>query len=194
MKRLLATYSNSVMTLVMLAVFLVLVGIASRYPAEARFMPFVVGIPPIFLCLLQLVLDARERRRTAAAVDTRSDIAKAQDAVTRAAGRPLDVDPALVALLDTTGPQISPQERVRREFILWGYFLGFIGGILLFGFWVAIPAFLVGFLRFQAKSSWRTALLLGLGTSIALFLVFEYGLKVQLHRGFIVSYALDLLG
>lgn len=192
MKRLLATYSNSVMTLVMLAVFLVLVGIASRYPAEARFMPFVVGIPPIFLCLLQLVLDARERRRTT--IDTRSDIEKAQDAVARAAGRPLAVDPALSALLEASEPQMSPQERVRRELVLWGYFLGFIGGILLVGFWVAIPAFLVSFLRFQAKSSWRTALLLGLGASIALFLVFEDGLKVQLHRGFIVSYALDLLG
>ena len=176
----------------MLAVFLVLVGIASRYPAEARFMPFVVGIPPIFLCLLQLVLDARERRRTA--IDTRSDIEKAQDAVAHAAGRPLDIDPALSTLPGATAPQMSPQERVRRELVLWGYFLGFIGGILLVGFWVAIPAFLVSFLRFQAKSRWRTALGLGLGASIALFLVFEYGLKVQLHRGFIVSYVLDLLG
>src|SRR5262249_36175962 len=63
MKPLLGKYSNSAMTLVMLGIFLVLVGIATRYPAEARFMPFVVGIPPIILCLIQLVLDARDRRR-----------------------------------------------------------------------------------------------------------------------------------
>ena len=55
----LAKYSNSTMTLVMLAIFLVLVGVASRYPAQARFMPYVVGIPPILLCLLQLIIDAR---------------------------------------------------------------------------------------------------------------------------------------
>ena len=70
-------------------------------------------------------------------------------------------------------------------------FLGFIAGILLFGFWGAIPVFLVGFLRFQAKSSWARSLILGLGVSIALFFVFERGLKVQLHRGFVVSYVMD---
>jgi hypothetical protein len=191
MKPLLAKYSNSVMTLVMLAVFLVLVGIASRYPPEARFMPWVVGIPPILLCLLQLVLDARERRRAAEAVDTRSDLEKAQDQVSRMAGRQVDFD--MAALPGADAPQTSPEEQVRRELILWGYFLGFIGGILLFGFWVAIPVFLVGFLRFQAKSRWRTALLLGIGASIALFLVFEHGLKVQLHRGFVVSAVVDYL-
>jgi Tripartite tricarboxylate transporter TctB family/Sulfite exporter TauE/SafE len=191
MKPLLARYSNSAMTLVMLAIFLVLVGIAVGYPAEARFMPLVVGIPPILLCLVQLVLDARERRQLAA--DTRSDIEKAQDKLARLVGHPVNVDLIQAALPNAVEPDIAPQERVRRELILWGYFLGFIGGILLFGFWVAIPIFLVAFLRFQARSSWRTSLLLGLGASIALFLVFERGLKVQLHNGFIVNYALDRL-
>ena len=82
---------------------------------------------------------------------------------------------------------------MRRELILWGYFLGFIAGILLFGFWIAIPVFLVTFLRFQAKSSWTTSLLLGIGASIALYFVFERGLKVQVHRGFVVTYVLDRL-
>jgi hypothetical protein len=191
MKPLLAKYSNSVMTLVMLAVFLVLVGIASGYPPEARFMPWVVGIPPILLCLLQLVLDARERRRAAGAVHTRSDLDKGLDQASRIAGRPVEFN--IAALPGADAPQISPEEQVRRELILWGYFLGFIGGILLFGFWVAIPVFLVCFLRFQAKSSWSTALLLGLGASVVLFFVFERGLKVQLHRGFVVSTMVDYL-
>ena len=37
------------------------------------------------------------------------------------------------------------------------------------------------------------SLALGLGASIALFFVFERGLKVQLHRGFVVSYVMDLM-
>ena len=185
MKSLLGKYSNSSMTLVMLGIFVVMVAVASRYPAEARFMPFVVGIPPILLCLLQLVLDARARRREA--VDTRSESEKTQEAVARMVGHPIDtVAPAGAA-------PISPEETRRRELILWGYFLGFIGGILLFGFWAAIPVFLVAFLRFQAKASWRTTLLLGIGASVALFLVFERGLKVQVHRGFVTTFVLDHL-
>ena len=42
------------------------------------------------------------------------------------------------------------RERVRREIIVWGYFLGLIAGILLFGFRIAVPIFLIAFLRFQA--------------------------------------------
>jgi len=51
--------SSLAMTLVMLTIFTAFVFIASGYPANARFMPFVVGIPAIGLCILQLVLDAR---------------------------------------------------------------------------------------------------------------------------------------
>lgn len=194
MKQVLDKYSNSAMTLLMLAIFLVLVGIASRYPAEARFMPFVVGIPAILLCLVQLWLDARKRRQAA---EPQRDGEPTPD------GRPpialASIDAAIAqaasqsALPDAAATPLSPEERVRRERILWGYFLGFIGGILLFGFWAAIPVFLVGFLRFQAKSRWTTALLLGLGASVALYLVFERGLKVQLHRGFVVGAVLERL-
>jgi hypothetical protein len=186
----LAKYSNSTMTLVMLAIFLVLVGVASRYPAQARFMPYVVGIPPILLCLLQLVMDARERRK-AVAVDMRSAAEVAEDNVSRLVGRPIDLDVPPAAMSGVADAPLSKEETVRRELVLWGYFLGFIGGILLFGFWVAIPVFLVTFLRFQAKSSWRTSLLLGIGASVALFFMFERGLKVQVHRGFVTEYVLD---
>jgi hypothetical protein len=190
MRALLAKYSNSTMTLVMLGIFLVLVGVASRYPTQARFMPLVVGIPAILLCLLQLFIDARERRQAAEATDTRTPAEMAEETVSRLVGRPIDV--AHAALLGSAEPPISPEETVRRELVLWGYFLGFIGGILLFGFWVAIPVFLVGFLRFQARANWRTSLLLGIGGSIALFMMFERGLKVQVHRGFVTEYVLDL--
>jgi len=186
MKSLLGKYSNSSMTLVMLGIFVVMVAIASRYPAEARFMPFVVGIPPILLCLLQLVLDARARHRPPA--DASSDIERAQATASQIVGHQVEFGAS-----GTTEPQLSPAETVHRELVLWGYFLGFIAGIVLFGFWVAIPLFLVSFLRFQAKAGWRTALPLGVGASVALFLVFERGLKVQVHSGFVTSFVLDHL-
>ena len=60
---------RSTMTLVMLVIFVTLVWIATGYPANSRFMPFVVGIPAIGLCLLQLVLDARGHRRETKRLD-----------------------------------------------------------------------------------------------------------------------------
>jgi hypothetical protein len=114
----------------------------------------------------------------------------AEDKVSRLVGRPIDLEVPPAAVSGAEAP-LSQQETVRRELVLWGYFLGFIGGILLFGFWIAIPVFLVAFLRFEAKSSWRTSLMLGVGASIALFFMFERGLKVQVHRGFVTEYVLD---
>jgi hypothetical protein len=183
--------SSLVMTFVMLAIFVVMVGIASGYPPNARFMPFVVGLPAIALCLLQAALDLRERRQVAEEADGRGAFAQAEETVSRIAGHKVEFEVAREPLpvLETDVPPES--ETVRRELIMWGYFLGFIGGILVFGFWVAIPIFLVAFLRFQAKSSWRTALALGLVASVALFLIFEKGLKVTLHPGFVSEYLLD---
>ena len=42
--------ANSVMTIVMLAIFVTMVAVSSSYPEGARFMPFVIGIPGIVLC------------------------------------------------------------------------------------------------------------------------------------------------
>ena len=186
-------FSSLVMTLVMLTIFVVLVFIASGYPANARFMPFVVGLPAIGLCLLQLALDIRERRHVAVSADHRSIFEKAEETVSRIAGRQVEFEVAheQPAVVETDIPPDG--ETVRRELVLWGYFLGFIGGILLFGFWVAIPVFLVTFLRFQAKSSWRTSLVLGIAASIAFFFIFEKGLRVSLHPGFVTGSVFDQL-
>jgi hypothetical protein len=194
MKSSIMKYSNSFMTVVMLALFVALVGLASGYPPGARFMPFVVGIPAIVLCLLQLALDARQRRRGETEVsDTRSAKEKAEEKVSRMAGRRVDFQISH-EFMPGVGPEIPPQERVRREMVLWGYFLGFIAGIIVFGFWVAIPVFLVAFLRFQAKASWLFSLGLGMGASLLMSFVFERLFRVVLHTGFITDYVLGLFG
>ena len=52
------------MTLVMLAIFVAMVAIAWQYPPDARFMPWVIGIPAIALCLLEIALDWRAAARS----------------------------------------------------------------------------------------------------------------------------------
>lgn len=182
--------SSIVMTLVMLTIFVVLVVVATSYPANARFMPFVVGLPAIGLCLLQLLLDLRERRRVAIA-DPRTTFKKAEETVARISGRHVEFEIAQEPPAIVEADPLPEGDTVRRELVIWGYFLGFIGGILLFGFWVAIPVFLVTFLRFQAKLSWRSSLIFGLAASLAFFLIFERGLGVSLHPGFVTGYIFD---
>jgi hypothetical protein len=187
-------YSNSFMTLVMLGIFIVLVSVASRYPAGARFMPFVVGIPAIFLGLVQLILDARERwQRDHEARDTRTEAEKAEEKVSRLVGHHVDFKISH-EFMAGVGDEMPADEMARREVVIWTYFLSFIVGLILFGFWVAIPIFLVVFLRFQAKSSWVMSFGLSIGASLAMYFFFERLFRVILHSGFITDYVLGLFG
>jgi hypothetical protein len=174
------------MTLTMLVIFTVMVGVASTYPAEARFMPFIVGIPAIALCLLQLALDLY-RRRAPAAEDDRDTLKQAEDQVARIAGHRVQFDmPSENALF--TASEHDGNERVRREIIVWGYFLALIAGILLFGFHITVPVFLIAFLRFQAEASWRSAVAYGGLGALAMYVLFEKVLKVALHNGFVTDF------
>ena len=185
--------TSFLMNFVMLAIFVALVGVATQYPPQARFMPMVVGIPAIVLCLLQIFIDIREARRHIVEVeDTRSDVEKAQDEISRYAGRKVESEASNSADIPVMLDSGIPPNMVRREVILWAYFLSFVSSILVLGFWPTIPVFLVIYLRYEAILSWRNALLSGLiGTGI-LYLGITKGLRVELHWGFLTSYLFDL--
>jgi hypothetical protein len=165
-------------TLGMLAILTAFVVTANFYPPGARFMPFVVGIPAIGLCLLQLILDLRARGiphvKTLPPLPVSGPGAEAIEA----------------AELE---PELSQWETIRREIVMWVFILAFIGAILLFGFWIAIPVFLVSFLRFQASANWRLALSLSLAATIFLYLAVEQGFRIELHRGFVTQAVSDRL-
>jgi hypothetical protein len=174
------------MTLLMLAIFTVMVGLAATYPPEARFMPFIVGIPAIALCLLQLALDFYRQRHPETG-GTGDALQQAEDQVARIAGRRVAFDmPSDNALFTDTA--FDEREKVRRELVVWGYFLALIAGILLFGFRITVPVFLIAFLRFQAGTSWRNALAYGGLGAIAMYVLFEKVLKVSLHAGFLTDF------
>ena len=172
------------MSAVMLAIFAVMVGIATQYPPQARFMPLVIGIPGIVLCLFQLFLEFRARRRPLSeSTASRSDFEQAREEVATIVGRKLDF-PAAHGALPKSG-------QTRREIILWATFIGLVAGLILFGFWLTIPVFLALFLRCYAKESWLFSLVLSAAATALLFLIFAKGLGVTLHGGFMTGYLLD---
>lgn len=187
----LSKYSNSFMTLFMLVVFTTMVIISSRYPAGARFMPYVLGFPAIALCFLQLFLDARERRSVAQS-EGKSDVERAEEQVSKAVGHEVHFDVGNILL--PVDPTMDPKEQLRREAIAWGYFLGLIVSIIFLGFHFSVPAFLILFLRYRAEQSWKMTLGLTALASFFLFFAFEQVLRISLHTGFITDRILDAFG
>jgi Tripartite tricarboxylate transporter TctB family len=165
------------LTAIMLLIFSTMVGIATQYPADARFMPFVVGIPGIALCLLQLALDA---------VRAHDGHLSRHFQTAPKAGKPIET---VAAELPEFGGHTA-----KRELRMWGYFVAFIAGVLGFGFYVSIPIMLVTFLRRDAGASWRSALLLGIGATAVLYVMFGVILQIRLHPGFVTPLILRGFG
>ncbi len=180
------------MTLIMLLIFTTMVGIASTYPPGARFMAFTIGFPAIGLCLIQLALDVF-RRRAPEADDSRDPLKQAEAQVARIAGRRVHFEmPSENAIFTET--TYSEREKLRREIIVWGYFLSLIAGILLFGFRITVPIFLIAFLRGQAGTSWRNAVIFGGAGALVLHILFERVLRVSLHSGFLIDFLAERFG
>ncbi|HET7681618.1 MAG TPA: hypothetical protein VFK79_15950, partial [Xanthobacteraceae bacterium] len=179
-------YSRFVMTILMLAIFSVMVAVASRYPAGARFMVFVVGFPAIALCLLQLVLDLREFRNETARAAVGGMPAAAPDTP----GVPADVSLQMQMNADGLAVDSYSPETVRKELIVWGYIFALIGSILFFGFYITVPIFLVVFLHFYAQASWRMTILLPAAVCAFLYVLLGYVFRMTLHIGFVTEYLL----
>jgi hypothetical protein len=73
-----------------------------------------------------------------------------------------------------------------RELIIWLYFAAFIAGVLIFGFYVAVPVMLVAFLHFETRFSLPRALLAGVGATAILYAAFGTVLQIRLHHGFVM--------
>lgn len=76
---------------------------------------------------------------------------------------------------------------IRREAALFGFLVALIAGILVLGFWLTAPLFLIAFLRFHERESWRFTLALSAGGWLVLYLIFDRALGILLHRGFLIE-------
>ena len=146
------------MSLAMLVIFGGMVGMATTYPPETRLLPLVIGIPGILLAAIQVAMDFADAKRKAGSVK------------------------------DSEAEEPAPAAgTVKRELVLLAYLVARAAAILLFGFWLTIPVFVIVFLRAHEGESWRLTLGLALGVWAGLYLVFDRLLEILVHRGFVID-------
>ncbi len=160
---------NVLMSLVMLAIFVGMVAMAATYPPATRFLPFVIGIPGILLAEHQVATEIADARR--AAVPARH-----------------------ATLSETTAAKaeaiLEPPGDVLREIVLLAYLVGLAAAVLVLGFWLAIPLFVIAFLRFHERETWTLTLALTATAWVVLYLVFDSVLGIIVHEGFLTEYLL----
>lgn len=188
-------HGRSLLSLAMLVFFSVMVYIASGYPFLAAMLPMVIGIPGIALSALQLCLDIRDYHRVEGKIDPRTAFEIYMDEIKHNTGGQVEMEIApttkeLTTLVDD--PSVVGRTRGQRELLLWGYFFGLVIAVLLFGFWIGIPLFLVSFLRFYARESWRLTAILTATAWIVLYVGLVLVLEQVLFEGFITGYVMEL--
>jgi hypothetical protein len=124
------------------------------WPAKAALYPRAVGIPLFLLAVAETLLSLRGRAEPEAAT---MDVALSAD--------------------------VAPDVARRRTLATAGWLVGFYLAVLLVGFPVAVPAFVLGYLRAQAREGWPLALLLTAGATGGFHLLFVRLLHVPFAEG-----------
>ncbi|MDP2643619.1 MAG: tripartite tricarboxylate transporter TctB family protein [Desulfobacterales bacterium] len=88
---------------------------------------------------------------------------------------------AAKALKETPGPGTPAPAKPegRRILEIWSWVLGFIAGIHLLGFLIAIPLFLLSFLFFFAKRSFVNSSIISIVFTVGIYLLFYVGLQTE---------------
>jgi hypothetical protein len=99
----------------------------------------------------------------------------------------LSVAQLVKELRDNPGAVVIPAER-RREATMFAWFIGFVAGLVLFGFLYAGPALVAIYLYFAGRERWYTALAAAIVTWAILFGIFERFLGLPLFDGLAVQW------
>lgn len=175
------------LTLIMLIIFTTMVLISLGYPAGARFMPLIVGIPGILMCLIQLTMDWFATHKTKADTYFHSEH--------RAGEHKLEEYPTSEheEITHAEEPEFGP-ETLKDELKIWIYFLAFMAGVILFGFNLSVPVLVALYLWREAEVKLPWALVSAAVCTGVMYFMFEWLLRFQLHSGFVTDSVLKSLG
>jgi uncharacterized integral membrane protein len=174
------------LVLAMTAMVAYMVQTATGFTRSPRTAPLLIGIPTLFLLFLQISRDVRAM----VAGDRTGATASAQEADRYGAS----VIPEEVRERATAGDRPQPLTVTSEQpgakgpasaspviGTLWVLLLIII--VWLLGMFIAIPTYIVLFMRFFGRETWRLSLSFAVGTSIATYLFFVLILDVQLAPG-----------
>jgi hypothetical protein len=182
-------HPRTLVSVAMFAIFATMVAIASGYPWQAAMLPVVIGVPGMLLSLLQVVLDIRGYHRAEGVIDPRTAFEIYMDELKEGTKGQVEIDigPARELTTLVEDPSTVGRSRGRREFLLWVAFYGLVSLVLVFGFWIGIPAFLIAFLRYYARESWRLTLTLTAAAWASMYVLLVLVLEQVLFEGFLTG-------
>jgi len=141
-------------------VFAVFIILGWGYAKRPRIVPLTFSIPGLALSVLHLGNSIVKARRSQK--EQQSD----------ARPKPAEI------FADAQQPFLSTE--TRKIFEIWAWTIALAVGINFMGFMIALPLFLVTFVKFFAKYSWKLGTLIAASFTLAVYLLFYVVLKTTL--------------
>lgn len=148
---------STVINFLMMAMFIGMLYLSRDYPAVSRRVPLVIAIMGLIFCLSLLIRDTIMARRR----------------------------PSAEQAVSTKHDEKKAEAPTKREYAMLLWLSILLGVILVLGFWVGIPFFVIAFMRFFGHESWKLSTACAGGTWISLYLIFHVALKASLYGGII---------
>lgn len=162
---------GSLFTLLALLFVVLLFWLSTGYPPRARYVPQVIAIFTLICLLMQLVLDSFPRL-----LDFYQRVEK---------GDIFRFDETFGEQAKGDGPEL------RLEMVAYFWLAVLLVGLLLFGFLISIPFYVLFYLRFQAQLKWLKSALYGIGTFLFIYFLFVRLFSIRLYPGILIETFLD---
>jgi hypothetical protein len=171
---------NLLFSLGMTILFLFLLVVTMGYGYRTKLVPMVVLVPGLIAAALQFLLDLREALR--GEKPAKPEVAEEQ------ASAPVAETEVVKPGKGAKKEKLTPQEKRRREWIAVGWLFLSVALIAVLGLSVAIPVFVIAYMRFYGRESWRLSIGIAALMWAFVYVVFVWGMRSQLHPGLILEW------
>ncbi len=96
--------------------------------------------------------------------------------------------PGTVAKPEKKSKKVTGKERTKRELIGVAWIISYVAALMLFGFPLATIAYLVGFLHFYGKESWKLTIIYTVVLFAFIWIAFVVFLKSNLYWGLVFDW------
>lgn len=159
--------SSGLFTFSALVFVVLLLWIAAAYPPRARQVPEIVGFFGLICLAVQLILDSSPRLTALYRKVEKQGL--------------FDVDEQVHEARSGNGTEF------RLEIISYCWLAFFLTALLVLGFLIAIPLYILLYLRFQAKISWLRSAVYAAGTWLFVYFLFVRLFEIRLYAGMILE-------
>jgi hypothetical protein len=142
--------------------FIVFVYLAKDWRMQARLYPLAIGIPMVILAIIQVYFDLK-------GVESKAD----------SGGAPVDFQ-----MTQTVDPVLAK----KRAINIFSWIVGFLAGIWLLGFSIAIALMVFGYLKIQSKERWGLSIILTSAAWFSFWGLFVRLLNLPFPQGLILTW------